>query len=413
MKKLLLFILVLSFVMAGFAQADSRLTLGTVDTMQSTILNEKRKLLIYLPNRGQNGLMTQQRYPVLYLLDGDAFFNAVVSTVQFLSQVNGNTACPEMIVVGISNTNRNRDLTPTKPGDDPMLKNIPQSAVASNMGGGEAFLSFIEKELIPFIDTKYPTQPYKLLMGHSYGGLTVMNALVNHTKLFNSYIAVDPSLWWDDLRFLKEIKSKLAGKNLTGTILYFSIAHTFNEEMSIKKAEKDTSIDTRGVRAELDMDRFLKDGNAKGLRYASKYYDNDTHGTVTLGTANDALHYIFADYQYKPHNSDMLDSTVDFAAKFRVRYQKISKLFGYEVKPSEMEVNRMAYLFLRMKQFKKAESFFKMNAENYPESFNVHDSYGDFFVALGDKSKAKEQFTKALSIKENADTRNKLNKLGE
>jgi tetratricopeptide (TPR) repeat protein len=108
-----------------------------------------------------------------------------------------------------------------------------------------------------------------------------------------------------------------------------------------------------------------------------------------------------------------LDTTVDFAHKFEVRYQKISKLYGYEVKPPEMEINTYGYRFLQRKQFKKAEGFFKLNVANYPTSFNVYDSYGDFFVELGDKVKAIENFEKALSIKENEETRKKLNKLKE
>ena len=157
------------------------------------------------PKTVPGAVFSQQKYPVVYLLDGDAHFNSVVGMIQYLSQVNSNNACPEMIVVGISNTDRTRDLTPTKSGDDPFLKTMPGLAVQTS-GGGEAFMSFIEKELMPHINSKYPTQPYKILIGHSLGGLTVMNAVINHTKLFNTYIAIDPSMWWDNLNFQKTTK---------------------------------------------------------------------------------------------------------------------------------------------------------------------------------------------------------------
>lgn len=412
MRKITLAILNLFFSITTFAQADNRITIGTIDTIQSNILAEKRKLLVYVPNKGPAPGFSQQKYPVVYLLDGDGNFNSVVGMIQYLSQVNGNTACPEMIIVGISNTNRNRDLTPTKTGDDPSLKNLPPS-IKTASGGGEAFLSFIEKELMPYIDATYPTQPYKILIGHSFGGLTAMNALINHTKLFNTYIAVDPSMWWDNLNFLKDAKKTLAEKDFTATTLYVGIANTMDPGTDIKRARKDTTADTRQIRSILDMDDYLKARNAKGLKYASKFYENDTHGTVSLNAVYDALRFIFADYQFKAADKDMTDSTVALADKFRLRYEKISKLYGYDVAPAEMEINRMGYLFLRMKQFKKAESFFKMNVENYPGSFNVHDSYGDFFVATGDTAKATEQFKKALAIQENGDTRMKLNKLLE
>ena len=394
------------------AQAGNRITIGTIDTVQSVILAEKRKILVYVPSSRSSPGTSPQKYPVLYLLDGDANFNAVVGMVQYLGQVNGNTACPEMIVVGISNTNRNRDLTPTKTGADPMLWNLP-SSIYSVAGGGSAFMSFIEKELIPYIDAKYPAQPYKLLMGHSFGGLTVINTLVNNTKLFNAYIAVDPSMWWDNLNFLKDVKTHIAGSDFAGRSLFVGIAHSMNERFTIKSARRDTSLDTRHVRAILGVDSLIKNKHPRGLKYASRYYDNDTHGTVSFNATYDALRFIFADYQLKVHNKDMTDSSSAFVDKFRLRYQKISKLFGYVVKPAEAEVNRFAYTFLRMNLFEKAERFFVMNVENYPGSFNVYDSYGDFFVARGNKPAAIAQFRKALSLAENADTRKKLDKLLE
>lgn len=127
---------------------------------------------MYVPNGG-NALLSAQKYPVVYLLDGNRHFQSVVGIIQQFSQVNGNTLCPEMIVVGIPDTVRERDLTPTKPGDDPFLKELgPLRAT----GGGDAFLSFMEKELMLYVNSKYLAQPYKILIGHSSGGLTVMNA---------------------------------------------------------------------------------------------------------------------------------------------------------------------------------------------------------------------------------------------
>ncbi|GAA4323133.1 alpha/beta hydrolase-fold protein [Flaviaesturariibacter amylovorans] len=411
MKQSTLLFFALFFSLLTYAQPDNRVTIGTIDTLQSTILHEKRKLLVHVPQSSGSALYGQQKYPVLYLLDGDAHFNSVVGMMQHLSRTNGNTLCPEMIVVGIANTNRTRDLTPTKTGDDPFLKQISGSVNAAVSGGGEAFLSFIEKELMPYIDAKYPTQPYKMLVGHSFGGLTAMNVLINHTRLFNTYVAIDPSLWWDDLNFLKATEKALSEKSFAGVNLYLAIANTMDEGMTVKKVVKDTTLRTRGMRAALGLDRFIRSRRPAGLTYAGNYYDNDTHNSVPLIALYDAFRTIFKDYQLHVENRDVLDSTVDLSAKFRLRYQKISKLYGYEVKPPEAEVNTYGYRFLQRKQFAKAEGFFKLNLENYPGSFNVYDSYGDFFLAKGDKDKAVAQFEKALSIREDARTREKLVKL--
>ncbi|RYY97823.1 MAG: alpha/beta hydrolase [Chitinophagaceae bacterium] len=413
MKKSTFLFLALLLSMVSFAQADNRVTIGVIDTIQSGILGEKRKILVHVPQGSPGGLFSQQRYPVVYLLDGDAHFNSVVGMIQQLSQVNGNNLFPEMIVVGISNTARTRDLTPTRTGDDPLLKNMPSTVKPASSGGGAAFLSFIEKELMPYIDAKYPTQPYKMLIGHSFGGLTVMNTVINHTRLFNSYIAVDPSMWWDDLNFLKSTKAALAEKSFHGRMLYVGMANTMDRGMTLEQGLKDTTLDTRGIRAVMELDKFIRTRKPAGLTYASKYYGNDSHNSSPLITVYDGLRYIFADYGFKLESRDVLDSTVALVDSFKLRYQKISRLFGYEVKPPEMEINSYGYRFLQRKQYRKAEGFFRLNLANYPGSFNVYDSYGDFYVATGNKAQAIAMFEKALSIKDQAGTREKLGKLKE
>jgi hypothetical protein len=392
--------------MCAFAQKDNKITIGTVDSIQSKILKENRKIWIYVPNAGQ--INSKQRFPVLYLLDGDAHFYSVVGMIQQLSQVNGNTIVPEMIVVGIPNTDRTRDLTPTHVNSDPPFMDIESSKTS---GGGEQFVSFIEKELIPHIDSSYPTEPYKMLIGHSFGGLTVMNVAVNHTKLFNSYIAIDPSMWWDKMNFLKATKKSLEEKKFSGTTLYLGIANTMDEGLNINTVQSDTSRDNDHIRSILDLDNTLKRLKQNGLRYDSKYYNNDTHGSVPLIAEYDGLRFMFDKYQFKLSNKDFSDTAVDVAKKFEQHYQMVSKIFGYKVSPPEDMINNLGYYLLGQNQLLKAGGLFKMNVENYPESPNVYDSYGDYFLAIANKPKAIEYFKKALSMKETPETRVKLNKL--
>lgn len=406
MKKLILSVLATFFSLCALAQKDNKVTIGTIDSIQSKILNEQRKIWIYVPSSWQAD--SKQRYPVLYLLDGDAHFYSVVGMIQQLSQVNGNTICPEMIVVGIPNTDRTRDLTPTHVDADPPFID---SAFSKTSGGGERFVSFIEKELMPRIDSLYPTQPYKTLIGHSFGGLTVMNIAINHTKLFNSYICIDPSMWWDKMNFLNATKKSLREKQFSGTTLYLGIANTMSEGMDINKVQGDTSSDTRHIRSILDLDKYVKGQKQNGLRYESKYYSNDDHGSVPLIAEYDALRFIFSKYRFKLSFKDFTDPTVDLVDKFKKHYQEVSKLLGYKLLPPESMLNGLGYQFLHRKEYAKAGGLFKINVENYPESYNVYDSYGDYFLAIGDKSKAIEYFKKALSIKENPESREKLNKL--
>ena len=406
MKKYFLLAIIVCSCAILFAQTNNQVVIGTIDSVQSKILNEKRKVWVYVPNSGQEGLFAPVHYPVVYLLDGDAHFYSVVGMIRQLSQVNGNTICPEMIVVGIPNTNRTRDLTPTKSAIDPPYIG---DNMASISGGGEQFMSFIEKELIPHIDSTYSTSPFRLLIGHSFGGLTVMNTVINHSKLFNAYISIDPSMWWNKNNFLKTVETSLSNKDFSGKALYLGIANTMEEGMDINKVKSDTSIDTRHIRSILEMDDFIKSNQPKGLRYASKYYGNDDHGSVPLIAEYDALRFIFEKYKFNLSPQYIFDTTINIAAIIKKHYdEEVSTIFGYKVKPPESFINSFGYQLLQMKQFTKAGGFFKMNVDNYPSSSNVFDSYGDYFMAIGNKEQAIENFKKSLSIKETPETKRKL-----
>lgn len=406
MKNSIVFSLFIIISLNSLAQTDNKIVIGKIDSVNSTILKENRKVWIYTPNMdGQN---SNQRYPVLYLLDGEGHFQSVVGMIQQLSQVNGNTIVPEMIIVGIPNTDRTRDLTPTHVESDlPMMS----SEFSKNTGGGENFAAFMEKELIPYIDSKYQTQPFRLLIGHSFGGLTVMNIITNHTKLFNAYIAIDPSMWYDKERFLKATEMKLAGQKYNGTSLYLGIANTMAEGMTLDKMKKDTSSDTRHIRSIFAMDKFIKENTQNGLRFASKYYGDDDHGSVPMISEYDGLRFIFSWYRFKFSPSDFVKADTSIVLKYKQHYQTVSKEFGYKISPPEMQINGLGYYLLGQKLYDKAAALFRMNMENYPESGNTYDSYADALLAKKDTAGAIANFKKAYSITKAEDTKQKLDKL--
>jgi len=113
MRKLFLCFFTVAFAITAYTQTNNKIVIGQVDSIYSNILKEQRKIWIYTPTLTSGNYDSTKRYPVLYLLDGDAHFTSVVGLVQQLSQANGNTVLPEMIIVGILNTDRTRDLTPT------------------------------------------------------------------------------------------------------------------------------------------------------------------------------------------------------------------------------------------------------------------------------------------------------------
>jgi predicted alpha/beta superfamily hydrolase len=206
-KILFIFLLIISFgcenatykakIKTAEHSTESRtaFSIGEVVSYHSEILKEDRILNIYLPNSYEYD--ASKKYPVIYLLDGskDEDFIHIAGLVQFGS-VSWINMLPETIVVGISNIDRKRDFTyPSNNKQD--NDELPTS------GGSENFISFIEKELQPFIKTNYRITETKTIIGQSLGGLLATEVLFKNPELFNNYIIVSPSLWWDDESLLK------------------------------------------------------------------------------------------------------------------------------------------------------------------------------------------------------------------
>lgn len=408
MKKIFLILLAAFVTMAGEAQTSDNIIIGKVDSVYSGILKEKRKVFVYVPNMKPGMQTVSQRYPVVYLLDGEGHFESVAGMIQQLSQVNGNTVVPEMIVVGIPNTDRTRDLTPTRIISDPPMMD---SNFSKSTGGSENFARFLEKELIPHIDSLYPTQPFRVLIGHSFGGLTVMNIITNHTKLFNAYIAIDPSMWYDKENFLRATQKKLTAQNYNGTRLFVGIANTMDEGMTLEKMKKDTSTNTRHIRSIFAMDKFIRSNPKNGLLYASKFYGDDDHGSVPLISEYDGLRFLFSWYRFKFTIADFTGPGIEVVQRMKKHYEKVSREMGFKFTPPEMVVNGFGYNALSLKQYEKAAALFEMNIANYPESGNTYDSYADLLLARKDSTAAIANYKKALAITNSEGTKLKLDQL--
>ncbi|WP_206486110.1 alpha/beta hydrolase-fold protein [Thalassotalea sp. G2M2-11] len=208
-------------------------SIGEIIEFDSVVLNEKRQLNIYLP-RSYHG-DSKQKYPVIYLLDGGANedFIHLAGLVQFgsLSWIN---QLPETIIVGIVNVDRKRDFTyPTNNQQD--QQDFPSS------GRSEQFIEFIGSELQPLIEKNYRTHSVRTLIGQSLGGLLATEVLFKSPNLFDNYIIISPSLWWDDeslfsytpLTSSKE-KSIYIGVGKEGAIME-RLAKTLFEKVNTKK----------------------------------------------------------------------------------------------------------------------------------------------------------------------------------
>ncbi|HLX91851.1 MAG TPA: alpha/beta hydrolase-fold protein [Puia sp.] len=376
------------------------LVIGTVDSLHSSILNEDRKIWVSVPD---TTWATFKRNAVLYVLDAESDFSSAQAIVRRFRDL-----LPDLIIIGITNTNRTRDLTPSRP----VSEQGWDSASLASSGGGEKFIQFIQEELIPYVDSKYPTTSYRVLFGHSFGGLFVVNTLVHHNGLFNAYIACEPSLWWDHRRLLKQADEYLATQHFQMKSLFLAITNsvTPHTPLDTSWAKKDTSWRTSQFRSIFHLRDALQKNSKNGLRWSYKYYPDELHGTVSLIALYDGLRFLF-DWYYFRDQDRLGQPGYDGVKMIRDHYGEMSRQFGYAVIPKEQDINGLGYLYMSKKQFKVAHDLFKLNIDWFPQSSNVYDSMGDYYLSIGDTDNAIQYFTKALSIQEVPETRQKLNDL--
>ncbi|MEO0468199.1 MAG: alpha/beta hydrolase-fold protein [Bacteroidota bacterium] len=236
------------------AQKPEVFPLGDIQQLDSNILDEKRTLNIYLPQGYHPD--SGKTYPVVYLLDGSAHedFPHVAGLVQFLNLYD---LMPPSIVVGIANMDRYRDFT--FPSSDSLdLKELPQS------GHSDAFIQFIKQEVQPLIQQQYHTNGQKSLIGQSLGGLLAVEILLKEPKLFEDYLIVSPSLWWDQRSLLDKVPPFLKTHQDLEKRLFLSIGseHPVMHEV---------------------FDAFageLQNANLPGIQWTKVILPEETHGTI-------------------------------------------------------------------------------------------------------------------------------------
>ncbi|WP_433815944.1 alpha/beta hydrolase [Flavobacterium johnsoniae] len=237
--------------------------LGVIDEIQSKELGENRILNIYLPE-GYNP-KDAEKYPVIYLLDGSANedFIHISGLVQFNSFEWINQV-PKSIVVGIATVDRKRDFTfaTTLEKDK---KRFPTT------GHSDKFIAFIEKELQPFIDKKYKTTDSKMIIGQSLGGLLSSEILLKKPSLFNKYVIVSPSIWWDNGSILN-IDSQILQENFKQpTEIYIAVG---KEGLTPTEIPRVMEVDANLLAEKIQASK------SKNIKVFFDYFPNENHGTI-------------------------------------------------------------------------------------------------------------------------------------
>jgi uncharacterized protein len=257
-------------------EASKPFILGTIEEIQSAELGEKRTLNIYLP-QGYDPKGTA-KYPVVYLLDGsaDEDFIHIVGLYQF-NTFEWINRVPKSIVVGIATVDRQRDLTFASTVEIEKQR-YPKA------GHSDKFTAFIEKELQPFIAKKFNVNGDRTIIGQSLGGLFATEILLTKPELFNRYIIVSPSLWWDNGSLLLRRPAALQSAAVQKTDVYIGVG---KEGLMPGKPPRVMEVDANLLAEKLSS------AKNKNLTVKFDYLPQEDHATILHQAVFNAMRLLY------------------------------------------------------------------------------------------------------------------------
>ncbi|WP_303317795.1 alpha/beta hydrolase-fold protein [Flavivirga abyssicola] len=375
------YILLIGLILLNFSgHSQNAIIIGETTTIHSEILDEDRMLEIYLPKNYEE---SDKTYPVLYLLDSYYNFSHAVGSVEYLYL---NELIPKMIIVGIRNTRRNRDLTP----DSPELSKKHRERMGLT-GGADKFIAFLDKELIPYVEQTYKAAPYKIIVGHSLGGLFNVYTFFKKPELFNAYLTISPSLWYPNELNSQEFESIFTDHLEPNRTFYLTLAN-------------ENSGNMRGNILKLsgEFKNYINAHKETGLRFRYDPMPEESHGSVGLPSIYNGLRFIFKPTQYeipKTKEEVMQQGGPDDAIEKVITYfSQLSEKYGYEV-TNEYALTNLGYAFLRIEDLNEySVNAFKANVDANPNSHDAYSNLGMAYEKLGKLQKAKDSYEKALKM---------------
>jgi len=356
-------------------------TIGQRYKIESKVLGETRSYIVHKP---QGYDFSNDSYSLVVLLDGDANIHHVSASTDFLA--NSGRALP-MIVVGIENTDRQRDLTP------PLTGAPPQSMPSGKVGGAPKFLSFIADELIPYLDRTYRTRPTRILIGHSYGGLFAVYALFNRPEVFKAYIAVSPSLSWDDQALTKQADKFVVDHKDLRAAMYMTMGHEGGPMLGGAQKIIGSLASSRG-----------------GIGAEFQHWPEESHGSIVMRSVYKGLEWLHEPYYIHDPVRAYEESGLQF---FDKRFALISKYLGYEVKAPETVLMNVQERLREMQRPTEALAVLDRVLQLYPHSSGARYELGKTFLDTDDKQRAEAEFRRTLAeFPGNISVRTALEKLG-
>lgn len=341
------------------AQSTAPISLATEIQLQSEVLGDQRTIQVALPEDYDQG--GDARYPVLYMLDGMQNLRHVAGSAEVLARTG---QIPPLIIVGIETDNRMRDYTPSA------VDEVPYS------GGGPTFLEFITNEVIPHVEANYRTHPFRILEGHSLGGLFTADALMRQPDAFDAYVVMSPSFWWNGEEPARNARRWLGQNRALEASIFFGIG----------------ADDGVGMQAELE--RFvdtLEEQPRDGLRWDHRVFQGEGHMSAPLLVNYYGLKFVFDEMRLP----ERLLSTFDDEA-FRDHEASIMERFGSAARQSGETYIMLGLRLLEEGDAAGAITVFRRNAEAYPIFPPNYAWLGDAYEANGQTGEALASYREAL-----------------
>ncbi len=316
-------------------------------SLDSEILGEPHEYSVQLPEHYDSG----KRYPVIYLLDGDSHRKKLLGIIEGLTE-GLQPAMPEVIVVGLDNQKRMRDYTPTHALNLPNGK--PGSKAYAQTGGGDTFLDFIEQELRPRIEADYATSGVNILMGHSFGGLLVMEAVRSQRRSFSGYVAIDPSLWFDYPGYYQRLQKESGLPGSRHAALFIAAAdNPFTPGLGFSTLHRDL------IR---ELAETLEARSSPDLAVHGQFYPGSDHSSVVLPAIEDGLRWLFEGYRIiLGPNAPDADAVIE-------NYRRLNQRLGADIRPARERLQFLwAYIRSRLPEQQRTDLFEKLLKHYYPQ----------------------------------------------
>ncbi|MDB4581589.1 alpha/beta hydrolase-fold protein [Draconibacterium sp.] len=350
-------ILLLSITTNLYAQQSVELKQSGDVTIKSKILNEERTISIDLPG---NYNFTDQKFPILYLLDGKGNFEHTLGAVNYLAS---RDYIPQTIVIAIHNIDRTRDFSPVH------VERFPAS------GKGEQFLDFISQELIPYMKKNYRISDFSVIMGHSLGGTFITYSLLKKPDLFDGYIAISPYLQYGDKYVIEKAKTELRSNYKSQKYYYMTVG---DEDSYFSPLAEFSSL--------------IKEKSGNTISFKYEKLENENHFTTPYLGMFKGLRFIFSDWQMPRETYNKGLVAID------KHFKNLSHKYGYNVSAPENIINMLGYNYMQNEEWDKAIEVFKENTRRYAYSANVYDSLGEAYESNHQLKEAQKNYQKAYDL---------------